>query len=320
MTSFYERLAARSQRREFQPEATGYFGEAADHLDPSLFHGDALRSSVRSAVLSTIHNYLGQKHRGVDSWLTVWIAGSGASYQWEASGDPGDLDVLLGVDWVSFRRSNQDFAGLGDSEIAKVINQDLITNLWPVTDAWVFGQRHYQTTWYINPQSQRDITPLRPYAAYNVTTDAWDVRPNPHPVHDVDAGWAVVTSNDRAHAEELLAKYNKAYDEVEVTSNPGARLNAQITLRAAAREGAALFDDIHEGRKKAFGPQGLGYEDLGEYRYKTAKASGIVSALRSLKQDLKDAGIEDDEATYGVAIPDAQRTLVEAALQRRYRG
>lgn len=135
--SIYDRLAAAAQPASLTPEETSYFSAPAPTLDPKLFTDkEVLKPSVRSRLLSTIHTWMDARYRGSDQWLRVYLAGSGVSYQWTAAREPGDLDVLLGVDFVDFRRCNPDFRDLGDAEIAHLINEELRTDLWPKTSEW----------------------------------------------------------------------------------------------------------------------------------------------------------------------------------------
>lgn len=175
----------------------------------------------------------------------------------------------------------------------------------------------YEVTWYVNADSY-DIRRIHPYAAYDLTTNTWAVRPDPLVRAPQDAMWDVLADQDLTLAQTIIASYNKAYGEVEGTVNPGLRLNAEITLRTAAAKGALLFNSIHEGRKLAFGPDGTGYDDFHEFRYKTAKSHGIMSALREMKVELEEAGLLNDQGTYGVELSNARDTLVRAALSRRY--
>jgi hypothetical protein len=43
----------------------------------------------------------------------VWLAGSAVSYQWSAAREPGDLDVLIGVDYIQFRKAHPEYKRTG---------------------------------------------------------------------------------------------------------------------------------------------------------------------------------------------------------------
>lgn len=311
--SIYDRLAERAHEAALVPEGTGYFSEPEKTLDPKLFTAnDHIRPDIRTGVTSLLYGFWRSDYRNPESWSKVYLAGSGVSYQWSAARSPGDLDCLITVDWVSFRYHNDDYRFLGDDELQDLLNQQLHDDLWPETSNW----RGYELTLYINKGS---IASIHPYAAYDLTDNTWVVKPDPTAHPPVDPRWQHLADQDASIAQEIVGSYNRAYNEVEGTLNPGLRLNAEITLRTTAAKGAALFDNIHEGRKKAFSPTGQGYHDFNEFRYKSAKASGIMGALREMKVELQEAGLLDERDTYGVNLPDAHRTLVAAALERRFR-
>lgn len=311
----YDRLAAQASAISLQPEDTSYFSAPEDHLDPRLFDGEHLRPSIRSSLLHTLYAFWRRRYRAAESWSTVWLAGSGVSYQWSAARQPGDLDVLIGVNWVAFRRNNDDFQDLGDQELARYLNDELREDLWPQTANF---KSAYEATWFINAKGE-DIRTLRPYAAYDVTSDSWTVKPDRNPHHDVPDEWDSQVQQDFERAVDIVARYDRALDEVQSTVNPGLRLNATSTLRTAAMEGASLFDNIHEGRKHAFSPEGEGYSSAEEYRYKSAKGNGVMTGLRRMKDALSQAGLDIDDELYG-GLPDARQSLILAATNRRYRG
>ena len=311
--SIYDRLASSAAALSIEPEQSSYFSTPEDHLDPALFRGDYIFPDVRQGILSLLHSFWETRYHGQDQWSTVWLAGSGVSYQWSAARDPGDLDCLIGVDWVSFRRSNPDFVDLSDDEIADHMNQELHDQLWPTTAMW----RGYELTFYVNPGGT-NIVDIHPYAAYNLTLNLWTVRPDPNPRGYEGPGMEVV-EQDAAKAQKILEKYNKAREALETSSDPS-RLDDAIHLRNALREGSALFDDIHHGRNMAFGPGGNGYQDIGEYRYKGSKATGVSKLLREMRAELSDADSAEEESVYGTHILDASHALVASALSRRFRG
>lgn len=306
--TFYEKLAQKATHVQAHESSTSYFSEPDATLDPFLFDGDHMRASVRNALLSLFHSFWRSRWSNHESWSTVWIAGSGASYQWSASRDPGDLDVLVGVDFLGCRKANPEVAGLSDAEIASEMNREFREHLAPRTATW----HGYEVTWYVN-EGGYDIRNLNPYAAYNVSEDEWTVRPDPHP----HPGSSPLADEDTARAESILGRYNKALDDVDMVINPGLRLNAEITLRAAATEAVGLFDEIHEGRHAAFEGDGLGYADPANARWQQGKASGAIQALKSIKEHVTSAQEDDEVQTYGVHIMNAHDALVRSALNYR---
>lgn len=177
----------------------------------------------------------------------------------------------------------------------------------------------YEVTWYVNPGGT-NIRDIHPYSAYNLSTDEWDVEPDPNPQHPSSTEWEEQFSQDRARALSITSRYNQALEEMHGVHNPGLRLNSEITLRAAAEEGISLFDEIHSGRHAAFGPEGHGYADYANHRWQQGKASGAIPALKAIKDAVSDARGEEQVTLYGSKLPDARESLVAAAVARRHRG
>jgi hypothetical protein len=69
---------------------------------------------------------------------------------------------------------------------------------------------------------------------------------------------------------------------------------------------------IHEDRSSAFTPGGAGYYDFANYRWQSGKRSGVVQAMRKLKDIHKEAESKFSTETYGVELPDVS-TLIRRA-------
>lgn len=311
--SLYDRILDFAAPVVATPESTSYFSTPEPDLDPRLFRADHLKPQVRSAILAALYGFWRSRYHGAESWSTVWLAGSGVSYQWSAAREPGDLDCLIGVDFVDFRRHNPDWRDLSDGEIATYLNKEMHDRLWPRT-AHFLG--HYEATFYINPGG-RDIRDIHPYAAYDVTHDVWTVHPDRAPKQPTIPEFDLVVSQDQETANRIISRYNKALDETMGVLNPGMRLNSEITLRTSMNEAKHLYDQIHEGRKAAFGPGGRGYDDLAEFRYKSAKGGGFLKALRSIVEELDAAQDEDQQAVYGMPLYSSAQAFLDAALAHR---
>lgn len=307
MTQGYEEALARRVAASGQVRMTGgsgYFAQRANGLDPALFeHGDHLRAEVRIQILKTLYEFWASHFAHARSWSTAWIAGSGITTAWnadrEAGGAPGDLDVLIGVDYHGFFHWNPQYRGNSEASLAAMFNQQLHDGLWGLTDHTVINGSVYELTYYVNPGGS-DIRQINPYAAYNVSDDTWTV----HPV-EVPAGFsdAFFSNADRArvlydqqHAQEIVDTFNHARQSVlaAVTHSPE-WVNKVTALHDVVRRGAVLFDDIHDGRRVAFNPGGQGYFDPANYRWQAGKGNGTVPALRVMKQ--LDQGAHKDIAT-----------------------
>jgi hypothetical protein len=109
-------------------------------------------------------------------------------------------------------------------------------------------------------------------------------------------------------------KYSDALSEVRNTSNPAYRVNAERKLNLAAEQAVAFYDDIHHNRNIAFSTVGSGYADFNNYRWQAGKRSGVIQALRSIKEHKDAIDTETQKQTYGVELPDAA-TLIRRTLR-----
>jgi hypothetical protein len=291
------------------PSATSYFSMPSSELDPNLFYGMELKSWVRTEILAMLFDYLAMNFSSPNLWMHAWLAGSGVSYQWEASRDPADLDCLLGVDYVRFRQANQEFGGYSDQEIASTLNESFSTDLMPKTRNW----EGYELTYYVNPQS--DIRDINPYAAYDLTTDSWTVSPEQNPQPPYVRAWEQKVQRDQDMSTEITKRYQSALNELRAASNPAQRVNAERKLNLAADQAIAVYDDIHTGRKAAFSKVGAGYADYNNFRWQAGKRSGTVQALRTIKDQKKSSESLSQLNTYGVELPDAS-TLIRRTLRK----
>lgn len=294
-----------------EPSETSYFSEPSATLDPRLFKGTKLNPTVRSAVLQLLFNYLDSEYTGANAWSQVWLAGSGVSHHWAAHRDPGDLDCLIGLDYRSFRASNNKFAGLSDQEIASTLNEGFREKLHPITNRFLGA---FELTFYVNVRS--NIVDIKPYAAYSLTNDNWTVEPEPLRIQ-VSNAWTNASESDRIQAIDILTKYQNAKTKYEQASNDAIKANARSEMRIAMSQGVALYESVHTARSYAFSPSGEGYSDFANYRWQAGKQSGVIQALRSLKDEMDAQDEALNRKTYGVDLPDAD-TLIRRAATRRF--
>jgi hypothetical protein len=314
---FLVQRAVSSEVPRIRAGASSYFTKPTKELDPALFGPDnKLHQHVREWLLSTISGYWSTRfHVGV-RWATVWLAGSGITYQWSAARSPGDLDVLIGVDFDSFRRTNPNYSGFSDSDIGALMNEAMKTELWPLTAATHFGTAVYEVTWYVNPNSA-DIKFIHPYAAYNVTDDEWTVHP-PHlgpdwnPEADLPQEWWGQVNREQAQATDLLKEYT---NQLRLAKRGGAaeRTNAAVALHHIVQTGASMFHDIHDSRRNAFAPTGKGYRDYYNFRWQAHKRSGVVPALHALAALHAETRNAQESALYGHPLIDSDTALRTAA-------
>ena len=294
-----------------EPAETSYFSTPEAGLDPRLFQNSHLKGEVRNGILSILFDHLKRHYYNPEAYVHIWLAGSGVSYQWAANRAPGDLDCLVGVDYIAFRRSNTKFAGLSDQEIASMFNDDFRTELYPQTENYLDS---FELTFYVNVAS--DIRTIKPYAAYSLTDDSWTVEPS-EPSLSPKRDWERKISRDENMAVEILERYSQALANIGTATTDTARINSQAALKLAVEQGAALFEDLHHGRGSAFSPSGQGYADYANFRWQAGKKTGVVQALKQLKDISTKTRSEFESQTYGMELPTANVLVRRAALYKR---
>jgi hypothetical protein len=286
--------------------------EPAGTLDPDLFDGKRMKPEVRMHLLSTLSAFISTRYGGVNEWLRAWLAGSGASYRWHSSAGLRDLDILLGIDYIAFRRANPSFVRMGDAEIARHLNDDLRHGLWPTTEHW---QDQYEVTWYVNPHSW-DIRQIKPYAAYDLIYDGWTVPPSMDAPR-VGPDWALQADLYRQRAQTAVQRYSQSLAELQSANNPAHRRDAELRFHMAVDQSVALFDTVHNSRRAAFSTVGGGYDDFGNYLWQQGKKTGWINALRTIKEYSVQATREAQQQNYGLELPDVDTLIRRAALHNR---
>ena len=294
-----------------QGSATSYFSSPETGLDPKLFTGITLNGWVRNGLLQLLFGFLNEEYRHPDLWTHVWIAGSGVSFQWSAAREPGDLDILIGVDYLQFRRAHPEYSGLGDIEISKMLNEGFREHLQPETSNW----NGYEVTFYVNPGST-DIRDIKPYAAYDLTLSEWTVFPERYEAPNRPV-WDEMAMRDRSTAMDIVKRYSKALTDYQGAQNDPIRRNAETQMHLSLMQGSALFEDIHSARRLAFNQNGAGYSDYNNFRWQAGKKYGTVPALRQMHEYWK--AYKANEADYGIELPDTQ-TLIRRAATYRAKG
>ena len=183
---------------------TSYFSAPADTLDPKLFEGRNLRSWVRSGIQAILYDFLGQRFRHPELWAHPWIAGSAVSYQWSAERHPGDLDCLIGINFVQFRKANPEFAGLTDKEISAELNESFHDLLHGQTENW----NGFELTFYALMTD--DIRNIKPYAAYDLKYDEWTIHPDPSQTAPRNSGWDLISQSDNEKATQAATRSSLA--------------------------------------------------------------------------------------------------------------
>lgn len=297
---------------------SGYFSDPVESLDPSLFvdgKPTEFRPEVRAWVLDTLYNFWGSRYNRPRTWSTVWVAGSAISYQWAAARGNGDLDILIGVDWPKFLAANPRFAGFPEVDMAEIINQEFHAELWPKTAQQNLGGRVFEVTFYVNPNST-DIRNINPYAAYDLTHGSWTVHPPQDFKHPQEFYKRAQTEANGA--EEIIARYNEAANSAKAMDpgTPGWH-NAMRQAEILVAQADALYEQIHLGRRQAFGPGGSGYGDYYNFRWQYHKQRGTAQALNAVGKAHKAAREDFNSTIYGGPVDAANVALRRAALWNR---
>ncbi|MDX3260751.1 hypothetical protein PV336_16140 [Streptomyces sp. MI02-2A] len=274
---------------------------------------------MRDHIVGVLNTYLDDHYQGVRSWLAIWLAGSGISYQWAGDRGNGDLDVLFGIDFAKFYETNPTFQGISEMEFSGLLNTDLKKSLWPRTANTDFHGQTYEVTYYLNPgTTSLSIEAIHPYAAYNLTYDRWDIRPPELPTDPREAyphEWWSAVEDEKDQARALVSRYNTLRSQsANYHPNSAAWKNTLGSQRIVIEQAKALFDDIHLSRHKAFSAFGKGYGDYYNFRWQAHKESGTVQALNTLAQMDTEARKEEQTELYGAPLDDAATALAKAAL------
>lgn len=320
---YYQRAANAAPRPTTEGGESGYFSTPGTTLDPALFEGTNLRSDVQSRIVQPLYAWLaGRGLKGMPMWLFMWLAGSGISYQWAAARDPGDLDVMLGADLVSFRQYNPEFDGFSAEEIAASLDTALKTELWPKTAHTRFGDSEYEVTYYLNPGVGHDITVIHPYAAYEIYPGMrWVIEPpelpaDPRTLYPQE--WFGRADEDASRARKLAAQFNASMDAVNRAPIGSPQWhNAGADLHMTVSQASALFDAIHTGRRAAFEGSGQGYGDWANFRWQRGKELGTIKAMRDIMDVGKNAQAAEETELYGAPIDSAEVALRRAVAVHR---
>ena len=291
------------------PMSTSYFSAPESKLDPTLFDGRTLKSWVRNGINQILFDFLYREYRHPELWAHPWLAGSGVSYQWSASRRPSDVDCLIGLDYVQFRKANPEYAYMGDNEVSQMMNELFKEGLQPKTEDW----HGYELTFYVNPGAT-DIRTINPYAAYSLKYDEWTVPPDPTQTPPKKPEWDTVADNDSKMATNIHTRYMQAVNDMESARDLPSRRNAEVRKEAAEAQGVAMWDEIHHNRRLAFTMDGAGYYDFHNYRWQAAKRSGAHEMLRTIKNRANDE--QEQKSVYGTDLPDVNTLIRRAATYR----
>jgi hypothetical protein len=127
--------------------------------------------------------------------------------------------------------------------------------------------------------------------------------------------WWDAVQGEKAQADSLLARYSTLSNTLSGThpASPGWS-NALSGMGLVLDQARALFDEIHLGRKKAFGTGGAGYGDFFNFRWQAHKRMGTMQALNRLATARREAQNDEETEIYGHPLDNATQALTKAAL------
>lgn len=324
MTESYLRELEKALRKteipDFSAGSSGYFSKPQKGLDPSIFAGEQIKPDVREHILSVLYRYW--KRRGYnkpEEWTRVWVAGSGASYQWAADRGNGDLDILMGINWPKFWDDNPQWGSISAWNMTVILDEQLRQELWPKTAHTNFHGTVYEVTYFVNQQST-DILDINPYAAYDLTHETWTVPPNPvtaydHNPADDRPAWDAYAEQDKHTAQTIRATLLHALNSAsQYPVGHPYWVNAMNLVSSETHHALTLMTDIHGHRREAFGPNGKGYWDFNNWRWQTAKRNGVIKVLGAIERAHKAAFEAAQAQTYGAPLADADTLVTRAAM------
>jgi hypothetical protein len=298
---------------------SGYLSKPDVGLDPALFDGERLRPEVNNVIARNLEDWLEEiSLNGEHRWLHLWITGSSISYQWNADRGPGDLDVMVGIEFQKFLADNDAFDGWSAADLSSWLNARMYSELWPNMAGTKFTGKPFEVTYYYNTTVADNINVIKPYAAYDLLDDKWVVKPPELPTNPgllYDKSWYDAADRDTLGAKEIVFRYQSAMRDMEASA-PGTPdwHNSGAKLHTSLAQAAEMYHGIHTGRKEAFSEQGTGYSDYHNFRYQRAKSSGALDALKRIADVGSAAHADEETALYGQPLDSAEVVLRRAAM------
>jgi GNAT superfamily N-acetyltransferase len=242
------------------------FGAGKGGLDPRLFDTESriMHPAVKKTVIDAIDGLWAKYDPNWQRWARVYLAGSEASEWWGNN----DFDCLIGIDHDRARARVVDWAGMTDDSIDSMLTQELRENLNNEDYVAPWDGEIWHQTFFVNPNSY-DIRKIKPYAAYDITRDLWAVDPV-----KADKDWGATKLPEALFSEgEGLVKQIDAIERLPDTQRTG--------------RGAALWDYLHNDRRRAFSDEGEGVFDTGNavWKYLDMHPTEPLTRLLRMKRE-----------------------------------
>lgn len=265
----------------------GYVRDPHDTLYPPVFEDDRVKPVVRERLRNYILEPLSERFVSPESWLRFYIYGSGASYDWDES---GDLDVQVFVDEDRFWSLNPDANLDGHTVVSTVRRTFADKNFRTLEQLGLEGDMTVQYYAKSGQGTHEQVLSERPYAAYDLDEDVWVVKPEPMGADFFARLFERSMAKAQMLAEHIGALIT-AYD-VDVMSaeywgamaerDPeyeGDKEKYRQEAESDYRRLKSIYDSIHRARNKAYGPQGMGNLDERDAVYKMLLAWDVLPAL-----------------------------------------
>lgn len=262
-----------ASEREWTPEGK-YWGANSEENDQRLFDGDHLKPALREDLLKRYAEFCHERgYNGWVHWTRIYFAGSEAA-KWAPFN--GDFDILVGIDYPKFRQWNPQYFNDSDEVISKAVTAAMREDLNNETYQPPGIEATLDNTWYVNPNSY-DIRAIHPYAAYEVISDKWAVKPL-----EVPDDWSA-KSIPESFWEVSEAEANLIFAISAMPSVERQRVASQV------------WDMIHEGRKSAFSEGGKSIFDFNNIveKYLDQRPDHPLALLISMKNETPDADEKD---------------------------
>lgn len=273
----------------------GFLNDPHKELYPAAFDGMKMRpeanKKIKHYVLQAIETGV---EANADRWVYFTVYGSGASYNWD---ETGDFDVQMWVDIDTYNEHHMDQPLTSDELLAMVrravqsVNFPSFAELGLKTDCE--GKMLIQ--YYPKPGkgTKEENLASKPYACYDMELDEWLQRPEPFTPEFYGESFLRVENKARDIADQadqllsqfqrnilswqfwtqLFSKYrNKEYRKAADDAKTNATIEQQGVM--------TLFEGVFGGRQKAYSPEGEGYKDERDLTQKLLEVWGVFQKLK----------------------------------------
>jgi hypothetical protein len=232
-------------------------------LDTRLWDGDRLRIEVRNPTIAQFGTFC-ERHgyKGWAMWAKIVFFGSEAS-AWTSPDRHGnnDFDLSIGINYLSYRMYNHADLLTTDQGIAARFTEEMHAELNDPAHTFPGVEGIYDQTWFANVEGW-SIEKIKPYAAWDVVTQEWIVKPPELPT------WSTKDFPEGPGAAEEVRGIIEMAEGILKMPEPYRTQN-----------GAALWEFVHSNRSDAFGPQGEGWWDMRNTVEKGLDQKGLMQGL-----------------------------------------